>query len=114
LKYDRLEDALRAHCFDSEMNLSGIHAGHVIEGAHKCNISPEAVASLELRPLDGMSVAQVMGALRRHLDAKGFPEVEIEVHSGYLGSRLPVSHPAVQQLLGAYRDSGLDPEIWPR
>jgi acetylornithine deacetylase/succinyl-diaminopimelate desuccinylase-like protein len=29
-------------------------------------------------------------------------------------ARLPVSHWAVQELLGAYADCGFDPEIWPR
>jgi acetylornithine deacetylase/succinyl-diaminopimelate desuccinylase-like protein len=111
---DDLASAIRAHCFTSELNISGLRSGHVIEGAHKVELSREAVASLELRPLDGMTIPQVTSALRRHFDAKGFPEVEIEVLNGYLGGRLPVGHWAVQDLLGTYRDCGLDPEIWPR
>lgn len=113
-KQDNFEDALTAHCFLSEFNISGIRSGHFIEGGHKVNICPEAVASLDLRPLQGMTIEQVTGALRRHFDSHGFPEVEIEVKSGYLGARLPLKHWAVQELLGAYRDSGFDPEIWPR
>ena len=77
-------------------------------------LSREAVASLELRLLDGMTVAQVMTALRRHLDLKGFPEIEVEVLNGYCGGRLPVGHWAVQELLHTYADCGIDPEIWPR
>ncbi|HZP75038.1 MAG TPA: M20/M25/M40 family metallo-hydrolase [Pseudolabrys sp.] len=107
-------DALRAHIFQSEFNVSGITAGHVIENGHKVTIPSEAVASLDLRPLDGMSVEQVMTALRGHLDRHGFTEVAIELNSGYVGGRMPVSHWAVQELIGAYRDVGLDPEIWPR
>ncbi len=107
-------EALRAHIFQSEFNVSGIAAGHVIENGHKVTIPSEAVASLDLRPLDGMSVEQVMASLRSHLDRHGFPEVEIELNSGYVGGRMPVNHWAVQELIGAYRDVGLDPEIWPR
>jgi acetylornithine deacetylase/succinyl-diaminopimelate desuccinylase-like protein len=113
-KQDGFEDALRAHCFDSECNIDGIRAGHVIDGGHKVNIQPEAVASLHLRPLQGMTVTQVMKALRDHLDRHGFPDVEIKVKSGYLGARLPVNHWAAQELLATYRDSGFDPEVWPR
>lgn len=113
-KQGRFEDAIRAHCFESELNISGLHAGYVIEGGHKVVLAKEAVASLDLRPLDGMSVPQVVGALRRHLDSRGFGEVEIEVLNGYVGGRLPVGHWAVQELIGAYRDSGFDPDIWPR
>ena len=113
-KQSTFEEALKAHCFESELNIDGIRAGHVIDGGHKINIQPEAVASLHLRPLQGMTVAQVMKALRDHLDRHGFREVEIEVKSGYLGARLPASHWAAQELLATYRDSGFDPEVWPR
>lgn len=113
-KQDDLASAIRAHCFRSELNISGLKAGAVIEGGHKVVLSHEAVASLELRLLDGMSVPQVVTALRRHLDTNGYPQVEIEVLNGYSGGRLPVSHWAVQELLGAYRECGFDPEIWPR
>jgi acetylornithine deacetylase/succinyl-diaminopimelate desuccinylase-like protein len=113
-KQDDLASAVRAHCFQSEFNISGLKSGYVIEDGHKVVLSNEAVASLDLRPLDGMSVPQVVAALRRHLDAKGFREVEIEVLNGYVGGRLPANHWAVQELVGAYRDCGFDPEIWPR
>jgi acetylornithine deacetylase/succinyl-diaminopimelate desuccinylase-like protein len=113
-KQEDFASALRAHCFQSEFNISGIRGGHVIEGGHKVVLPTEAVASINLRPLDGMSVEQVLAALRRHLDMHGYPEIEIEVLSGYEGGRMPVSNWAVQELIGAYRDCRLDPEIWPR
>lgn len=113
-KQDSFADAVRAHCFKSELNISGLLSGYVIEDGHKVVLSHEATASLELRPLDGMSVSQVTGALRRHLDKHGFGEVEIEVLNGYVGGRLPVSNWAVKELLGAYQDCGFDPDVWPR
>jgi acetylornithine deacetylase/succinyl-diaminopimelate desuccinylase-like protein len=113
-KQNDTASAIRAHCFQSELNISGLKSGYVIEGGHKVVLSNEAVASLDLRPLDGMSVPQVVAALRRHFDEHGFSEVEIEVLNGYVGGRLPVAHWAVQELLGAYHDCGFDPEIWPR
>jgi acetylornithine deacetylase/succinyl-diaminopimelate desuccinylase-like protein len=113
-KQDDFRDALKAHLFQSEFNISGISAGHVIEGGHKVVIPSEAVASLELRPLDGMTIEQVFAAIRAHLDRGGFREVEIELNHGYVGGRMPRDNWAVQELIGAYRDVGLDPEIWPR
>ena len=67
-KQDTVADAIRAHCFQSELNISGLQSGYVIEDGHKVVLSKEAAASLDLRPLDGMSVPQVVSALRRHLD----------------------------------------------
>jgi acetylornithine deacetylase/succinyl-diaminopimelate desuccinylase-like protein len=113
-KQDAFADAIRAHCFQSELNISGLQSGYVIDGGHKVVLSKEATASLDLRPLDGMSVPQVVAALRRHFDSHGFTEVEIEVLNGYVGGRLPVGNWAVQELIGAYRDSGFDADIWPR
>jgi acetylornithine deacetylase/succinyl-diaminopimelate desuccinylase-like protein len=113
-KQDSFADAIRAHCFQSELNISGLQSGYVIEGGHKVVLSREAAASLDLRPLDGMTVEQAMASLRRHLDKHGFKEVEIELLNGYVGGRMPVSNWAVQELIGAYRDSGHDPDIWPR
>src|SRR5690606_21606418 len=40
-------NALRAHCFQSEFNISGISGGHVIEGGHKVTLPTEAVASVD-------------------------------------------------------------------
>lgn len=113
-KQNKFPDAIRAHCFQSELNISGISAGYVIEDGHKVVLSHEATASLDLRPLDGMTVPQVTSALRRHFDKLGFREVDIEVLNGYVGGRLPVKNWAVQELLGAYRDCGFDPDVWPR
>jgi acetylornithine deacetylase/succinyl-diaminopimelate desuccinylase-like protein len=113
-KQGNFADALRAHIFQSEFNVSGIQAGHVIENGHKVVIPNEAVASLDLRLLDGMTVEQVMASIRTHLDRRGFGDVEIELNHGYVGGRMPLNHWAVQELIGTYRDVGLDPEIWPR
>ncbi|MGH9809907.1 MAG: peptidase dimerization domain-containing protein, partial [Terriglobia bacterium] len=113
-KQANFREALRAHLFQSEFNVSGLSGGHVIENGHKVVIPTEAVASLDVRPLDGMIVEQAMSAIRAHLDMHGFKEVEIELNHGYLGGRMPVSNWAVRELIASYHDVGLDPEVWPR
>ena len=100
-KQDNFKDALRAHLFQSEFNVSGIQAGHVIENGHKVVIPTEAVASLDLRPLDGMTVEKAMSAIRTHLDRRGFFEVKIELNHGYVGGRMPLDKLGCS---GAYRD----------
>ena len=113
-KQDTLLDALRAYCLTTEINVSGIRGGTVIEGGHKVELPGSAVASLDIRPLDGMTVEHITACLRRHFDKNGFPEVGIEVLSGYAGGAMPVSNWAVQALLDSYKECKLDPEIWPR
>jgi acetylornithine deacetylase/succinyl-diaminopimelate desuccinylase-like protein len=113
-KYDTLLDALRAYCFRTEINVSGIQGGIVMEHGHKTELPDSAVAALDIRPLDGMSVEHIVACLRRHFDSTGFPEVEIEVVSGYSGGAMPPSNWAVQALLDTYKEGELDPEVWPR
>ena len=113
-KQDSLLEALRSYCLKTEINVSGVSGGTVIEGGHKVELPNEAVASLDIRPLDGMTVEHITDCLRKHLDKFGFNEIVIEVLSGYQGGAMPVDNWAVQALLDTYRETGHDPEIWPR
>ena len=113
-KQASLLDALRTYCLKTEINISGVSGGTVIEGGHKVELPNEAVAGLDIRPLDGMTVEHITTCLRNHLDKLGFHEVEIEVLSGYQGGAMSIDNWAVQALLDTYRETGHDPEIWPR
>ena len=86
----------------------------MIEGGHKVELPNAAVASVDIRPLDGMTVDHLVDVMRRHLDANGFAEVEIEVLNGYRGGAMAPDNWAVKALLETYREMGHDPEIWPR
>lgn len=113
-KQGSLEAALRAKCFQSEFNVAGLKAGYVAEGGHKVIVPHEAVAALDMRPLDGMTVEGMIGAMRRHLDRHGYPDVSVELLNGYVGGGSPPEDWAVKTLLATYADCGIDPEVWPR
>lgn len=113
-KQETVEAAIRARCFQSEFNIAGIRGGYVSESGHKVIVPHEAVAAMDIRPLDGMSVQGILASMRRHLDRKGFPDVAIELMNGYVGGGSPPEDWAVKELLATYGDCGLDPEVWPR
>jgi acetylornithine deacetylase/succinyl-diaminopimelate desuccinylase-like protein len=113
-KQETVEKALRARCFESEFNVAGLKSGYVSETGHKCIIPHEAVAALDIRALDGMTVENMLASMRRHLDRHGFPDVQVELLAGYVGGGSPPEDWAVQELLGAYSDCGIEPEVWPR
>jgi acetylornithine deacetylase/succinyl-diaminopimelate desuccinylase-like protein len=113
-KQDTLEAAIRAKCFQSEFNVAGLKAGYVSETGHKVIVPHEAVAALDMRPLDGMTVENMIASMRRHLDEHGFTDVSVELMNGYVGSGSPPEDWAVQALLATYADCGIDPEVWPR
>jgi len=113
-RQNNLEDAIRAQCFDSPLNIAGLRSGFVLDNAHKAIIPGEAVASMDLRCVEGMTTDGVRNAIRRHLDKLGFEDIELEILNSYLGGGTGVRNWAVQSLLSSYEACGLDPEIWPR
>jgi len=114
-KQDTVKAAIRARCLQSEFNVAGLKSGYVAEGAHKVIVPHEAVAAIDMRPLDGMAVDNMVRSMRAHLDAHGFPDISIELlNEGYAGGGSPPGDWAVKELLATYADCGLDPEVWPR
>jgi acetylornithine deacetylase/succinyl-diaminopimelate desuccinylase-like protein len=113
-KQDTLEAAIRAKCFQSEFNVAGLKSGYVSETGHKVIVPHEAVAALDMRPLDGMTVEGMISAIRRHLDKHGYPDISVELMNGYVGSGSPPEDWAVKAMLATYADCGIDPEVWPR
>jgi acetylornithine deacetylase/succinyl-diaminopimelate desuccinylase-like protein len=112
-KHSRFRDSLRAHLLEPELNVSGIQGGHASEDSHKVVIPTQAGANVEIRPVPGMSVDQIMASLRKHFDKHGFAYVEIVPRSGYVGGRVPPSNWAARELTATYREMGFDPEVWP-
>jgi acetylornithine deacetylase/succinyl-diaminopimelate desuccinylase-like protein len=113
-KQDTIEAAIRARCFQSEFNVAGLKSGFVSETGHKVIVPHEAVAALDMRPLDGMTVPGMVSAMRRHLDQHGFPDVTVELINGYVGGGSPPEDWAVKELLATYGDCGIHPQVWPR
>ena len=113
-KHGSFLDALRAHVLEPEINISSIHGGYSEDAGHKAIIPHKAWANIEVRPIDGMSVDQVLRCLRDHLDRHGFGHVEVVKQSGYVGGRVRAGSWAAQALTKTYREMGFDPEIWPR
>jgi acetylornithine deacetylase/succinyl-diaminopimelate desuccinylase-like protein len=114
-KQDSVKEAIRARCFQSEFNVAGLKSGYVAEGAHKVIVPHEAVAAIDMRPLDGMSVDNMLQTMRGHLDRHGFEDITIEpLSDGYAGGGSPPGDWAVKELLATYADCGIDPEVWPR
>lgn len=113
-KQETAEAALRARCFQSEFNVAGLKSGYVSETGHKVIVPHEAVAALDMRPLDGMTVEGMVAAIRHHLDRHGYPDITVELLNGYVGGGSPPEDWAVKALLATYGDCGIDPEVWPR
>lgn len=79
-------------------------------------IAPSARATCQLRYVTGTKADDILPALRRHLDAHGFAQVEIVPHETgrFPATRLAPDHPWMQRAAASIRQSTRqDPHILP-
>ncbi|MFP3543804.1 M20/M25/M40 family metallo-hydrolase [Rhizobium sp. SIMBA_035] len=85
--------------FEPCLNVNGFHGGYDGEGA-KTVLPCTGMAKLDFRLAPGQHPVEIAALLRRHLDVKGFDDVEMKIlDAEVLGVRSDPSHPAVD--LGA-------------
>ena len=84
----------RRRLFHPTCNISGIWSGYTGEGT-KTVIPGEARAKLDFRLVPEQNPAQVVRALRAHLDAHGFGNVEVHFAEGQRAATADPDHPFV-------------------
>ena len=107
-------EAIRHLTFDTTLNIDGIWAGYT--GPGTATILPEkATAKLDSRLIPNQVIDEQIALIRRHLDQKGFSDIELrKMGGGDEWSRTSVKAPVVQAVLSVYRHYGIEPAIWPR
>ena len=86
--------AMEAMTFDTTLNLQGLWAGHT-EATPKTVTPAEAHARLDTRLVPDQDPDVVLTAVRRHLDERGFADVEIRKREGEPAWWTPPDHPVV-------------------
>jgi acetylornithine deacetylase/succinyl-diaminopimelate desuccinylase-like protein len=81
--------------FEPTLNLQGLWSGHTDTVTPKTVIPAEAYARIDIRIVPDQQPADVIDALRRHLDEHGFGDVEIGVREGEPAWWTPPDHPVV-------------------
>jgi acetylornithine deacetylase/succinyl-diaminopimelate desuccinylase-like protein len=106
------EALLERYVFSPSLNIDGIWAGYTGEGV--ATLMPQkATAKLDLRLVPNLRASEVMPAIRRHLDERGFEDIALRELSGYDWSRTPLEAGIVETLLASYRGYRFEPSIWP-
>ncbi|MEJ6388569.1 M20/M25/M40 family metallo-hydrolase [Gymnodinialimonas ulvae] len=107
-----LSPAERLHAWSSAEVLA-FHAGHPPKPVNA--IPPEASAWVQLRYAPGTPDARLTQALRAHLDAHGYPEIEITSDGpAFRASATPVDHPAVRRIVATATEAlGHPPAVLP-
>ncbi|MBI4503693.1 MAG: M20/M25/M40 family metallo-hydrolase [Gemmatimonadetes bacterium] len=100
--------------FDTTMNIDGVWGGYTGPGV--ATVLPEkATVKIDCRLVPNQDVAPHMDLVRKHLDAKGFTDVEMRrMGGGDEWSQTSVKAPVVQSVLAMYQKNNIEPMVWPR
>ena len=110
----RLEGAdlfLHAHT-QPQLNIDGIWGGYTGPGS-KTLLPHEATVKMDVRMVPDQAPDEVVQAIRRHLDAKGYRDIEMKVIIKYPWSKVSLDEPVVQALVQSYRQLNAEPAVFP-
>ncbi|MGH9457617.1 MAG: M20/M25/M40 family metallo-hydrolase [Thermoanaerobaculia bacterium] len=106
-------DSLLRLLYDTTLNIDGIWAGYTGEGT-KTILPHEATAKVDSRLVPNQTPESALAMIRKHLDANGFEDIEIDLLAGYPPAQTSVESPLVQAAIGVYNKYGYSPSVAPR
>lgn len=106
-------DLLRRYFFMPTLNVDGIWGGYIGPGS-KTVLPHRVTAKLDSRLVPNQSKEEVLARLRRHLDVRGFTDIEIRVLGGGEWAQTEPDAEIVRAVVGGCRRLGVEPEVWPR
>lgn len=95
------------------VNIQGLVGGYTGPGG-KTILPHRAAAKLDLRLVPDMKKDDAVAALRGHLAARGFGDIEVNVTGGYDPTSTPASARLIQAQVAVLKRAGIDPVLWPR
>jgi acetylornithine deacetylase/succinyl-diaminopimelate desuccinylase-like protein len=95
------------------VNIEGLVGGYTGPGG-KTILPHRAAAKLDLRLVPDMKKDDAVAALKAHLAAHGFGDVEVNVTGGYDPTSTPASARLIQAQVAVLKRAGIDPVLWPR
>lgn len=107
------EQALQRLAQEPTVNIEGLVAGYTGPGG-KTVLPGRAVAKLDLRLVPNQTRAEAQTKLRAHLDAHGFPDIEVNVSGGYDPTEVDENSRLIQTALATYERAGIKATINPR
>ncbi len=99
--------------FNTTLNIDGIGGGYTGEGV-KTILPHRAVAKVDSRLVPNQHPDSQLALIRRHLDARGFREIEIRKLSGYPPAQTSIDAGLVQAAIGVFNKYGATPSVAPR
>jgi len=94
------------------VNIQGLVGGYTGPGG-KTVLPHRVEAKLDLRLVPGMTKDAAVAALKAHLAAHGFGDLEVTVSGGYDPTTTAASARLIQGQIAVLKRAGIDPLLWP-
>ncbi|MCJ1959525.1 M20/M25/M40 family metallo-hydrolase [Novosphingobium mangrovi (ex Hu et al. 2023)] len=107
------EAAIARQASQPTVNIEGLVAGYTGPGG-KTILPGRAAAKLDLRLVPNQTRAEAERKLRAHLDAHGFPDVEMKVTGGYDPTEVAENARLIRAQKEAYAAMGVKANLFPR
>lgn len=88
-------EALKRHLYEPTCTICGFRAGYIGEGT-KTVLPSQAMVKLDLRLVPNLTPELALKLLRKHLDRRGFTDIEIVPYAGEHPAKSPADAPIVQ------------------
>jgi acetylornithine deacetylase/succinyl-diaminopimelate desuccinylase-like protein len=95
------------------VNIQGLVGGYTGPGG-KTILPHRAAAKLDLRLVPDMKKDEAVAALKAHLAAHGFGDLEVNVTGGYDPTSTVASSRLIQAQIAIFKRDGIEPVMWPR
>ncbi len=106
-------ESLLRYLFTTTLNVDGIGGGYTGPGV-KTILPHRAVAKLDSRLVPDQTPEEALRLIRRHLDSRGFRDIEVRQLSGYPPAQTSVTAALVQAGLGVYNKYDRRTTVTPR
>lgn len=107
------EEAMIRLAQEPSVNIQGLVGGYTGPGG-KTILPHRAIAKIDLRLVPNQTREEAERKLRAHLDAHGFPDIQVNVTGGYGPTETAEDSQLIQSQLAAYRALGVETTINPR
>jgi acetylornithine deacetylase/succinyl-diaminopimelate desuccinylase-like protein len=95
------------------VNIEGLVGGYTGPGG-KTVLPHRAVAKIDMRLVPDMKKDDAVAALKAHLAAHGFGDIEVNVSGGYDPTATASSTRLIQAQVAVLKRAGIEPVLWPR
>ena len=95
------------------VNIQGLVGGYTGPGG-KTILPHRAAAKIDMRLVPDMKKEAAVAALKDHLKAHGFGDIQVNVTGGYDPTSTSASSRLIQSEMSVLKRAGIDPVLWPR